>query len=148
MAFHTYLDLLPLDIVCFVLENGNFVLENIISLAVGTIQMSYIQPALRLNKSNEIFKSHPVAAEPMSSIKFWMEQSVHMELMVFISKRLKIKWKTEALILTSINRIYCYLDWTLTLFYGQPNITMFSTAIWTTVSTRHQNNNILTDADS
>ena len=34
MLFHTYLDLLPLNLVYFVLENGNFVLENNISLAV------------------------------------------------------------------------------------------------------------------
>ena len=34
MIFRTYLDLLPLNIVFFVLENGNNVLENKISLAV------------------------------------------------------------------------------------------------------------------
>ena len=42
MLFHTYLDSLPLNLVYFVLENVNFVLENNISLAVGTM-VSYIQ---------------------------------------------------------------------------------------------------------
>ena len=44
MLFRTYLDLLPLNLVYFVLENGNFVLENgnyilenNIFLAVGTM---------------------------------------------------------------------------------------------------------------
>jgi len=37
MCFRTYLDLLPLNLVYFVPENGNFVLENNISLAVGTM---------------------------------------------------------------------------------------------------------------
>jgi len=36
MLFCTYLDILPLNFIHFVLENGNFVLENNISLAVGT----------------------------------------------------------------------------------------------------------------
>jgi len=36
---YMYLDLLPLNIVYFVRENGNFVLENNISLAVGTIYL-------------------------------------------------------------------------------------------------------------
>ena len=40
MLFHTYLDLLPLNLVYFVLENGNSVLENNISLAVGTMNRS------------------------------------------------------------------------------------------------------------
>ena len=35
MLFRTYLDLLPLNLVYIVLENGNFVLE--ISLAVGSM---------------------------------------------------------------------------------------------------------------
>jgi len=37
MLFRTHLDLFPLNLVYFVLENGNFVLENNISLAVGTL---------------------------------------------------------------------------------------------------------------
>jgi len=37
MTFHTYLDLLLLKVVHFILENGNCVLENNISLAVGTM---------------------------------------------------------------------------------------------------------------
>jgi len=37
MLFHTYLDLLPLNLVYFVLENDHFALENNISLAVGTM---------------------------------------------------------------------------------------------------------------
>jgi len=55
MLFHTYLDLLPLNILYFVLENGNFVLRspgnvlvNNISLAVETM------PVLRLN--NELIR--------------------------------------------------------------------------------------------
>jgi hypothetical protein len=38
MLFHTNLDLFRLKLLYFVLENGNFVLENNISLAVGTLQ--------------------------------------------------------------------------------------------------------------
>ena len=34
MLFGTYLDLLPLNLVYFVLKNGDFVLENKLSLAV------------------------------------------------------------------------------------------------------------------
>ena len=37
MLFGTYIDLLPLNLVYVVLENGNFVLENNIFLAVGTM---------------------------------------------------------------------------------------------------------------
>ena len=37
MLFGTYLDLLHLNIVYFVLDNGHFVLEDNISLAVGTM---------------------------------------------------------------------------------------------------------------
>jgi len=37
MFFCTYLDFLPLNAVYFILENGNYVLENNISLAVGTM---------------------------------------------------------------------------------------------------------------
>ena len=40
ILFHTYLDLLPLNFVCFVLENGNSVLENNISLAVDCTKIS------------------------------------------------------------------------------------------------------------
>jgi len=54
MLFHTYLDLLPLNLVYvvlendnFVLENGNFALENYISLAVGTM-LNYCD-ALQMN---------------------------------------------------------------------------------------------------
>jgi len=37
MLFNKYLDLLPLNLVYFLLENGNYVLENKISLTVGTM---------------------------------------------------------------------------------------------------------------
>ena len=37
MLFHTYLDLLPLNLVYFVLENADFVPENNIYLAVGAM---------------------------------------------------------------------------------------------------------------
>jgi len=37
IPFHTYLDLLPLNLVYFVLENSNFVLEKNISSVVGTM---------------------------------------------------------------------------------------------------------------
>ena len=36
ILFRTYFDLLPLNLVYFVLENGNYVQENKISLGVGT----------------------------------------------------------------------------------------------------------------
>jgi len=39
MLFCTYLDLLPLNLIYFVLENCNYILENNISLAVGTMKM-------------------------------------------------------------------------------------------------------------
>jgi len=38
IVVRTYLDLLPLNLIYFVLENGNNVLENNISLAVGTMR--------------------------------------------------------------------------------------------------------------
>ena len=37
MFFRKYFDLLPLNLVYIVLENSNYVLENNISLAVGTM---------------------------------------------------------------------------------------------------------------
>jgi len=40
MLVHKYFDLLPLNLVYFVLENGNL-LENLISLAVGTMMREY-----------------------------------------------------------------------------------------------------------
>jgi len=40
--FPTSLDLLPLNLVYFVPENGNFVLENNVSLAGGTMQTPFL----------------------------------------------------------------------------------------------------------
>jgi len=39
IVIRTYLDLSPLNVVCFVLENDNFVLENHISFVVRTTIM-------------------------------------------------------------------------------------------------------------
>ena len=41
MFFCIYLDLPPLNLAYFVLENGNYVLENYISLAVGTMDKTH-----------------------------------------------------------------------------------------------------------
>ena len=49
MLFCTYLDLLPLNLVYLGQENSNFVLENIISLAVGNIRYRVKYTKMYLN---------------------------------------------------------------------------------------------------
>ena len=43
MLFCTYLDLLPLNLVYLVLENGNYVLKNNISFNMGTLCITIIK---------------------------------------------------------------------------------------------------------
>ena len=50
MLLCIYLDLLALNLVCFVLENGNYVLENNISLAVGTMSLFRFAHSFKLNE--------------------------------------------------------------------------------------------------